>query len=188
LGEARQVVQWLFRDAEEGKVSDAFNLDGTYVVAVMTAEVEKGYKSLELVKEEITPAVENELKSKLIIEKLNKLNGSLAEIASAYGQEAIVQNMSDLKLGSNTMSAVGFDAKAVGISFSLESGKRSKPYAGDRGVLIVEMQNKTIAPAVADYTANKMRLEQVAQNKNTMSIGEAIKEKANIVDNRYKFY
>jgi peptidyl-prolyl cis-trans isomerase D len=188
LGESRQVVQWLFRNAEKGKVSDAFNLDGTYVVAVMTAEVEKGYKSLELVKEEITPAVENELKSKLIIEKLNKLSGSLAEIASAYGQEAIVQNMSDLKLGSNTLGSVGFDAKAVGIAFSLESGKRSKPYAGERGVLIVEMQNKTIAPAIADYSANKMRLEQIAQNKNTMNISEAIKEKANIVDNRYKFY
>lgn len=188
LREARQVVQWLFRDAEKGKVSDAFNLDGTYVVAVMTGEVKKGYKPLEVVKEEITPAVENELKSKLIIEKLNKLTGSLAEMATAYGQEAIVQNISDLKLGSNTLGSVGFDAKAVGIAFSLESGKRSKPYAGERGVLIVEMQNKTIAPAIADYSSNKMRLEQVAQNKNTISISEAIKEKANIVDERYKFY
>jgi peptidyl-prolyl cis-trans isomerase D len=188
LGEARSIIQWLFRDAETGKVSDAFNLDGTHVVAVMTAEVEKGYKSLELVKEEITPAVENELKSKLIIEKLNKLTGPLAQMATAYGQEAIVQDISDLKLGSNTLGSVGFDAKAVGIAFSLESGKRSKPYAGDRGVLIVEMQNKTIAPAVADYSSNKLRLEQVAQNKNTMSISEVIKEKANIVDQRYKYY
>ena len=188
LGEARQIIQWLFRDAETGKVSDAFNLDGNHVVVVMTAEVEKGYKPLALVKEEITPAVENELKSKLIIEKLNKLSGSLAEIASAYGQEAIVQNMSDLKLGSNTLGSVGFDSKAVGIAFSLESGKRSKPYAGERGVLLVEMNNKTIAPAIADYSSNKLRLEQVAQNKNTMNINEAIKDKANIVDNRYKFY
>jgi peptidyl-prolyl cis-trans isomerase D len=188
LGEARQIVQWLFRDAEKGKVSDAFNLDGTYVVAVMTAEVEKGYKPLDVIKEEITPAVENELKSKLIIEKLNKLQGSLTEMASSYGQEAIVQNMSDLKLSSNTMSSVGFDAKAVGIAFSLENGKRSKPYAGERGVLIVEVQNKTIAPAIADYSSNRLRLEQVAQNKNTMNISEVIKEKANIVDTRYKFY
>jgi peptidyl-prolyl cis-trans isomerase D len=188
LGEARQIVQWLFRDAEKGKVSDAFDLDDTYVVAVMTDEIEKGYKPLELVKEEITPAVENEVKSKKIIEKLNTLSGSLDDMAVAYGKEAIVQNMSDLKLASNSMISVGFDAKAVGIAFSLENGQRSKPYAGERGVLIVEMKNKTIAPAIADYSVNKSRLEQVLRNKNTMNIAEAIKDKANIVDQRYKYY
>jgi peptidyl-prolyl cis-trans isomerase D len=188
LGEARPIVQWLFRDAEKGKVSDAFELQDIYVVAVMTGEIEKGYKPLELIKEEITPAVENEVKGKLIIEKLSKLQGSLAEIASAYGNEAVVQSMSDLKLNANSMVSVGFDAKAVGLAFSIEAGKRSKPYAGERGVLIVEMQNKTIAPAIADYASYKARLEQVAINKNTINIAEAIKDKANITDKRYKFY
>jgi peptidyl-prolyl cis-trans isomerase D len=188
LSDARQVVQWLFRDGEKGKVSDVFDMQDLYVVAVMTGEIEKGYKPLELVKEEITPATRNEVKGKMIIEKLAALQGTLDEIATAFGKDAAVYSMSDLKLSTNSMTTIGFDPLAVGTAFSPEGGKRTKPFAAERGVVMVEMQNKTIAPAIADYSSNKAQLEQVAQNRNTSGIAEAIKLKANIVDKRYKFY
>lgn len=188
LSDARNVVQWLFRDAEVGKVSTVFDLQDLYVVAVMTGEVEKGYKPLELVKEEITPAVKNELKGKIIIEKLSGLQGTLEEIATAFGKDASVQTMTDLKLASPVMNSVGSDPVAVGTSFSPESGKRTKPFAGERGVLLVEMQNKTIAPALPDYSTFKESLVQMTQSRNTSNIGEAIKKQANITDNRYKYY
>jgi peptidyl-prolyl cis-trans isomerase D len=188
LTDARQVVQWLFRDGEVGKVSTVFDLQELYVVAVMTAEVEKGYKPLDLVKEEITPAVKNEMKGKIIIEKLNGLQGSLEEIATAFGKDATVQTMNDLKLSSPMMTSIGVDPIAVGTAFSPESGKRTKAFAGERGVVLVEMQNKTIAPALPDYTTYKSTMEQMARSRNTSSIAEAIKTNANIVDNRYKFY
>jgi peptidyl-prolyl cis-trans isomerase D len=188
LGDARQIVQWLFRDAEVDKVSDVFDLQDLYVVAVMTGEIKKGYKSLELVKEEITPATRNEVKGKMIIEKLAGIQGTLEEVAAGFGNDAVVLSMSDLKLSSNTMTTVGFDPLAVGTAFSPEGGKRTEPFAAERGVLIVEMQNKTIAPAIADYTSYKNQLEQAALNRNTMSIADAIKNKANIIDTRYKFY
>lgn len=188
LSDARQIVQWLFRDAEVGKVSTVFDLQDLYVVAVMTSEVEKGYKPLELVKEEITPAVKNEVKGKIIIEKLSGLKGSLEEIATAFGKDASVQTMNDLKLSTQLMNSVGVDPLAVGTSFSPESGKRTKPFASNQGVLLVEMQNKTIAPALTDYSTFKTALEQIVQGRSTNNIGEAIKKHANIVDNRYKYY
>jgi peptidyl-prolyl cis-trans isomerase D len=188
LSDARQVVQWLFRDAEIGKVSSTFDLQELYVVAVMTGEIEKGYKPLDLIKEEITPAVKNEAKGKVIIEKLGALKGSLEEIATAFGKDASIYNMSDLKIASTNMTSVGFDPLAIGTAFSPEGGKRTKPFSADKGVLIVEMLNKTIAPAIADYSSYKTSLEQAATNKNTNGIAEAIKKNANIIDNRYKFY
>jgi peptidyl-prolyl cis-trans isomerase D len=154
----------------------------------MTGEIEKGYKPLELVKEEITTAVKNEIKGKMIIEKLNTINGSLSEMANAYSKDATIQNMSDLKLSANNMQSVGLDPQAIGVAFAPENGKKSKPFAAERGVLVVEMKNKTIAPAIADYTSYKTRIEQMSQNRNMNSITDAIKDKANIVDNRYKFY
>jgi peptidyl-prolyl cis-trans isomerase D len=188
LSDARQIVQWLFRDGDIGKVSDVVDLRDIYVVAVMTGEIEKGYKPLELIKEEITPAVRNQVKSKVIIEKLNGLKGSIDEVASAFGKDALIYSMSDLKLSTNNMTSVGLDPEAVGVAFAPESGKRSKVYAGERGVLWVEMKSKTIAPAIADYSSYKTRLEQTYQNKTMMSIAEAIKDKSNITDTRYKFY
>ncbi len=188
LGEARALVQWLFRDAEVDKVSEVFDLQDQYAVAVMTGEIEKGYKPLEAVKEEITPAVKNELKGKIIVEKISKLQGTLDEMAAAYGKDATVYTNNSLKLNTNTLTSAGFDPVAVGMAFSLEDGKRSAPYAGENGVLLIEVQTKTSAPAVGDYALFKTQLQQSAVNRNTSSIAEAIKQNAQIVDKRYKFY
>lgn len=188
LGDARAVVQWLFRDAEKDKVSEVFDLQDLYVVAVMTGEIEKGYKPLEAVKEEITPAVKNKLKGKIIVEKLKSLQGTLDEIAAAYGKDATVYTNSSLKLNTNTLTSAGFDPVAVGMAFSLEDGKSSAPYAGESGVLIIEVQNKTSAPAIGEYTMFKTQLQQNASSRSSLSIADAIKQDAQIIDKRYKFY
>jgi peptidyl-prolyl cis-trans isomerase D len=188
LGDARQIVQWLFRDASEGEVSDIFDLQDQYVVAVMTGETEKGYRPLESIRNEIMPEVRKKTQATVIINKLKASTGTLEEIANAYGNDAGVYSSSDLKLSSNTLPTAGFDPKAVGLAFGLEDGKRSQPFGGENGVLIIEMQHKTIAPEVADYTSYKTTIEQQYQQRSGFNIAEAIKDNADIEDQRYKFY
>jgi len=188
IGEARQLVQWLFRDASVGEVSQVFDLGDQNVVAVMTGQIEKGYKPLELVKEEIKPAVRNEVKGKMIAEKLSGLKGTLEEMATSYGSDANVYTSSDLKLVSSSLPTVGFDPKAVGTAFSLENGKRSGAIIGENGVTIIELQNKTIAPALTDYTLYVNQLEQANRGRSGFNIAEAIKENSGIDDQRYKFF
>lgn len=188
LGDARQIVQWVFRDASVGSVSEVFDLRDQFVVAVMTGEIKKGYKSLDIVKDEITPLVKNEVKGKTIIERLAGLQGSLDEIAKSFGNDANVYTNNELKMSSSSLPGIGFDPVALGTAFSLENGKRSKPFAGENGVIIFEMVNKTAAPAIADYNLYKAQLQQSATNRTTYSIADAIKESSNIEDERYKFY
>lgn len=188
LGEARQVVQWLYRDGKEGKVSNVFDLREMQVVAVMTNKVDAGYKPVDMVKAEIKPLALNELKGKTIAEKLTKQAGTLEEVAKSFGADANVYTKSDLKLSDNAMTSLGYDPKSIGFVFSLANGKRSQPVIGDNGVLIVEMQNKTIAPEVTDLTSYKDRLTQGAYNSSSMNIAEAIKEKSDIEDQRFKVY
>jgi peptidyl-prolyl cis-trans isomerase D len=188
LGEARQLVTWLYRDGKIGKVSDVFDLEDDYVVAIMTGETKEGYKSFDKVKEEITPLVKNTMKGEKIIEKLNAQKGTLEEIAKAFGNDASVNSSSDLKLNSNTLPSVGLDARAVGVAFSLENGKRSKAFAGENGVLIIESQNKTAAASIGDYTMFKNQLLQGLNGKSNTGITQAIKEVSKIEDKRYKFF
>lgn len=188
LGEARTMITWLFRDAKVGKVSDVFDLDADYTVAVMTGETEEGIRSFDDVKEEIRPAALNEVKGKKIIETLNTKKGTLEEMAKAFGSDAIVNSSSDLKLNSNTLPSVGLDPIAVGKIFSLESGKQSEPFAGENGVLVVELKNKTVAPAVGDYAMFKNQLLQGLNGRAGYSISEALKQGANIQDKRYKYF
>jgi len=186
--DARQIVQWLFRDASKGKVSTVFDLQGDYVVAIMTGEIKKGYKPFEAVKEEITPAVRNEQKGKKIIEKLKSATGTLDEIAKAYGPDANVYSSNDIKLSSSSLPTIGMDPQAVGAVFSLENGKRSKPLTTDNGVVIFELGSKTIAPEIADYTTYKTQLEQGASGRSSFNIATAIKEDSDIEDERYKIH
>lgn len=188
LGDARQMVTWLFRDGKIGKVSDVFEVDDTYAVAVMTGETKEGYKSLDEVKEEITPAVRSIVKGKQMVEKLAAQKGTLEEIAKVYGTDAVINSSSDLKMNSNSLPSVGLDPAVVGIAFSLENGKRSKPYAGENGVVIVELQNKTSAPAITDFSVFKNEIAKNVSNRTTSVIADAIKDGSNIVDERYKFF
>jgi peptidyl-prolyl cis-trans isomerase D len=188
LGDAREMITWLFREAKVGKVSDVFDLDTDYTVAVMTSETEAGVRSFEEVKDEIRPAVLNQVKGKKIIETLSAQKGTLDEMAKAFGSDAIVASSSDLKLNSNTLPSVGLDPVAVGKIFALENGKRSEPFAGENGVLVAELQNKTVAPAVGDYTMFKNQLLQGLNGRVGYSISEALKEGAKIEDKRYKYF
>lgn len=188
LGEARSIVTWLFREASEGKVSEVFDLTDQYVVAVMTGEIEKGYKPFDLVKDAIRPEVLKEKKGKVIEEKLRSLSGSLDEMAKAYGKDANVYTSNSLKLNSNSLPFVGFEPVVIGRAFALENEQRSAPVKGENGVVVLEMIAKTIAPAIGDYSLYKTQLEQGAGRTNSFNIAEAIKDAAGIEDKRYKFY
>ncbi|HEY0741385.1 MAG TPA: peptidylprolyl isomerase [Chryseosolibacter sp.] len=188
LGDARQIVQWLYRDASKGDVSNVFDQQTEYVVAIMTGKTDEGYRSLESVKTEILPEVKKQAKAKVIIDKLKDKTGTLDEIANAYGEDAEVYNTADLKMNATALQGAGFDPKAVGVAFALESGKRSEPFAGENGVLIMEVQNKTVAPEVADYSPYELPIQQNVQTRSSFNIAEAIKDNAKIEDKRYKFY
>lgn len=188
LGEARQIITWLFREAKVGTVSEVFDLSTNYVVAIMTGETEKGYKPLEKVKEEIRPLVVKELQKKYIAEKLAGKTESLDELAKLFGRDASVQTSNDLKLSTSTLPGAGFDPVVVGSIFSLESGKRSKPLLGENGIVVADVQNKTIAPAIGDFSIFKNQLLQSQNNRGGYYIGEALKEAAKIEDRRYKFF
>jgi peptidyl-prolyl cis-trans isomerase D len=188
LGESRNVVQWLFRDAKVGKVSDVFELDDLYVVAVMTGETDEGVKSFAAVKEEITPLARNEVKGKIIMSRIGSNEGALEDLAKSFGTDANVYSSSDLRLNTSSLTGAGFDPVAVGKAFSLESGKRTSAFVGEQGVFVMEMTNKTTSPEIGDYTMYLTQLQNSVRTRTSMSIADAIKDKADIRDERYKFY
>ena len=188
LGSARQVVQWLFRDASVGSVSEVFDLDNDYVIAVMTSEEEEGYADLASVKTQISLKVKNQIKSKQITSKLSGMTGSLDELAEAYGSDANVYNSSDLKMSTTSLPSVGFAPEAIGVAFGLSNGSKSTPIALDNGVVIIELINKTEALEVGDYSIFANQIKQKVRGRIAYNIDQVIREKADIQDERYKFY
>ncbi len=188
LGEAEQIIRWAFVDASIGEVSDVFELQDAYVVAVLTDKTEAGVAGLEDVREQILPKVKNQLKGDIIIQRLNTLQGTLEEIASQYGEDANVYSHPDLRLSSNSLPSVGFAPKSVGVAFSLEEGEVSEPVEENDGIVIIKLNGLIEPPEIADYSNYKNQLEQRRTSQASYLLSEAVKEYSDIVDERYKFF
>ena len=188
LGEARRVVRWAYKDASIGDVSEVFELDNAYVIAVLTGKREKGTAQLKDVREQVTTKVQGQKTGEQIARKLKSLLGSIDEIAKAYGDNANVYTATDLKLSSSTLPNVGFAPQAVGKAFAMKEGQVSEPVITTNGVVMIETQSVSPAPEIADYASYKDQVKQQQESRVSFNITEAVEEDANIEDKRYKFY
>jgi peptidyl-prolyl cis-trans isomerase D len=189
LGDAREIIRWTFVDASIGEVSDVFELDENYVVALLSDKTAEGYATLDDVRNQIIPKVKNKFKADIIKQRIDALEGStIDEIAEQYGEDASVFTNSELKLSSNALPSVGFAPEAIGIAFSLKEGEISKPVEENDGVVVIQLNSLIPSPEIADYTGYENQIEQQRSNQASYLISEAIRDNANIVDERYKFY
>jgi peptidyl-prolyl cis-trans isomerase D len=188
LGDAREIISWAYNKASVGQVSELFEINDNYVIAVLTNITREGTSALEDVKEELTQKVANDLRAEIILKKLVGLKGKVDDIAKAYGEEAHIYSSSDLHLTSNTLPNVGFVPKSIGTAFSLNDGEVSSPIKENDGIVIIEMTALTKAPEIGDYTAFRNLLEQRKSNTTSFLLSEAVKKFSKIKDNRYKFF
>lgn len=199
----QQVLNWAYNEASVGDVK-FFNLeDNQMVIAMLTGTRSKGEASIDDVRTEITPAVMNQLKGDEIIANLKK-QGDLSkkdfqEIATAYGPTAVTNTGKDISFASGNIPGMGNEALALGYIFGLKEGQRSGIVKGENGVFIVEVVKVTKAAEVADYNQPKTQKQQqrmyqynsYAQDAvigfESSAPAQALKEAAEIVDERYKY-
>lgn len=188
LADARQIIRWAFNDAVVNEVSDVFETESEYVVAVMTEKTNEGVAELEDVREEIEEIVKNEKKAAIIKDKLANASGTLDEIAESYGEDARVLTSSNLKLNANNLPSAGSVPKVIGAAFGLDQGQRSQPLESENGVVIVELEAITEAPEIADYSTYKQQISQQRTGSVSFYLSEIVKDFSNIEDNRHRFY
>lgn len=189
LTDARPIVRWAFDDKTDlNAVSTPFEIGDQYVIAVLTGKTDKDNVTVDDYRAELTAKVRNEKKAQQIMEKLGNANASLEAMAQKYGAGALVETVDNVNLATGFLRSAGVDPVALGTAFGLKTGKRSKPFAGDAGVIVMETQQLTPAPAIADYTAYKNQLQQNATARLGLAINEAIKEAAKVEDRRAKFF
>ncbi|MEZ0609751.1 peptidylprolyl isomerase [Fibrella sp. WM1] len=190
LTDARQIVRWAFdKKTDMNSVSEPFQVGDQYVVALLTGETDKDKVTINDYRAELTAKVRNQKKAEQILAKLgNASAGTLEAMAQKYGAGAVVETAEDINLSTGFLRSAGVDPIALGRVFGLKAGKRSKPFAGESGVLIVESTRIAPAPNVADYAMYKTLLQQNQAQRTPVYVNEAIKQAANIVDNRAKLY
>ncbi|MEL6534107.1 MAG: peptidylprolyl isomerase [Bacteroidota bacterium] len=184
---ARQMVRWLFNDASVGDVGDQiFEAGDSYVIAAMSSIQEEGYLPFESVRAQVEAQVRKDKKAEAIITKLGDVqNSTIDDLASSYGSDASINNSTNLRLNSNSMTGIGFAPKALGVTFGLDEGEISAPVQENNGVVVVQLEAKTAATEQPDYSGNRTTLLNQQRSANTGAIAQAIEDQAKIKDTRY---
>jgi peptidyl-prolyl cis-trans isomerase D len=186
---AREVVRWAFNDKTDiGDVSEPYEVGDQYVIAVLTGKTNKDNVTVADYKQELTAKVRNEEKAKQIIAKLGNANGPLEGIAQKYGAGALVETATDVNMATGFLRSAGVDAVALGKVFGTKPGQRSKPFAGETGVLVVEPIATLPAPNITDYSPYRTLIQQNVASRTGFYMNEVIKDAAKVEDRRSKFF
>ncbi len=184
IGSQRRIVQWAFEDDVEAGDIQRFEIPGGYVIAQVTAVKKDGLMSAEDAASTVTPILQREKKAELIKQRITGDN--LEQIAQNLN--ASVETASSVNLQNPTLAGAGNEPKVVGAAFALEPGQVSKPIVGNRGVYVVEQVVVNRAPEMESYRSFATQQTQQRRQGIQDRVFEALKENANIEDNRARFY
>ena len=180
VGNQRPIVRWAFEeDVEVGDIK-RFNIPNGYVIAQLVAKHEKGLMSVEDATARVLPIVRKEKKAKLIKDRVSAT--TLNELATA--EKTSVRTASGINMKNPTISGAGREPLVVGAAFGLKEGETSGLIEGSNGVYMVQVTKVTPAVELDNYQAAANRVEQQKASAVNTKLYNALKEAAEIEDNR----
>ena len=184
LSNQRQIVKWAFEgDTKIGTVKRFEIVNVGHVIAKLKSIAPKGLMSIEEARPQVEPILKNKKKAAKIEAKMK--GASLAAIAAS--NKVTVMNAFDLTIENPSVPNAGYEPKVVGLAFSSKAGMVSKPIEGNSGVYVIATKAVTKAPAIKKYDDFIAKVKQQAVG-NSGRFMQALKEDADIVDNRADFY
>lgn len=184
LGLQRQIVTWAFNDdtnINDVKRFDIANLG--FAVVKLKSKNDDGLLPLELAKQSVEPLIKNEKKAAILKKKMT--GSTLEAVSKATGSS--ISPAVGTSMASPVVPNLGYEPKVIGAAFGLAAGKTSKVIEGNSGLFMVRTKAITNAPAVKDYKTQIDQVNQQTKGSAPYRVVQALKDKADIVDNRGKF-
>lgn len=185
----RDLIKWAF-EAKKGDISDkVFETETSYILANLVDIQPKGTLSLDAVKKDIEPAVRNMVKARILKDKFDKAlagTSSIDQVAQKVGKAAI--RVENVVFANPVIPGVALENKVVGTVFGLQPNKPSKAIEGNTGVYVVQVNGFTNPAAISDINGQKKQMLAAKAQRAWGSIFRALQDKAEIIDNRVKFF
>ena len=185
LGAQRAIVRWAFDDsASEGDFKSFNTTAGGFVVVKLTGVNTAGLMSTESGSVTALPEIRKEKKAEIIKDRISTT--TLDEIATAEGQT--IKTAVAINMKNPTLSGAGREPLVIGTAFGLAEGATSELISGNSGVYAIQVTKVTVAAALPSYQAAANRVGKAKENAVNTQLYNALKEAAEIEDNRAVFY
>jgi len=186
LDSPRELIRWVY-EAKTGDVSKAFSLGEKYVIAKLVQIKDKGTLPLDIVREQVTAEVRKDKKAEQMIERINAAGATTIE-ALAQKLNITTTDVDAINFQNPYIQGLGNEPKVVGTIFGMKQGTLSKPVKSESGVIVLFVKSITAPAAITDYSTNIKQIVDQRRSRSEYEVFNALKEKANIEDNRGKFY
>lgn len=184
VGNNRSIVNWAFEeDVSVGDVKRFSILDG-YVVVQLTRKSPKGLMSIAEASTLVMPKLRNAYKAKQIMATIS--GDDLNAIASSQG--ITVQNATAITMAAPTIPGAGAEPEVVGAAFAKAAGETTSLIAGEKGVFKVRVTAVNNAPVLENYASYANQLNSAATPAVNTKVYQALKNAAEIEDNRANFF
>src|SRR6266498_2166087 len=182
----RESVRWIY-DNKVGDVSEPFEVNGNYVVAIITAINKPGLMNAHAARQTVEPIVRNDKKANQIINAKIKGN-TLDAIAKSAG--ASVQRADTISFQAFVIPNVGNEIKIIGAAFNKQlQNKVSTSIASSTGVFVIRGEG---VYATSSLSSNPTMLRQTLETQMKSQVGyaslNALRQAANVKDYRSTFY
>ncbi|WP_299228402.1 SurA N-terminal domain-containing protein [uncultured Psychroserpens sp.] len=185
LGSQRAIVRWAFEDGTKSGDYKRFSIPtGGYAVVQLVKKTKKGLMDAESASATVLSEIRKEKKAQMIREKIT--GTTIEDVAKNQG--VATNRASAVNMKSPTLSGAGSEPKVVGVAFGLEEGEVSKPIDGNKGVYLVQVTKINEVTSLDNYQALANRLSIARSNAAQSKVYNALKETADIEDNRANFY
>lgn len=183
------VARWLFdADTEEGDVSTILDIDDNYIVARVTKIREEGLPEVEDVRSEVETFVRNEKKAEQLVEKFEgAIDKAQTADELAKALETVVAKAPAVGYNTGSVPYIGNDPIIIGSIMGTPTGKRSEIIEGANAVAVVYTlsENQFELPEIS---SKQDELNQTANMRYASSYVEALLDKYEVKDQRYRFY
>lgn len=182
IGNQRPIVRWAFDEETEVGTTKRFDIPSGYVIAQLAAKHKEGLMPVEEATVTVMPAIRKEKKAKLIRDRVTAT--ALEDLAAA--ENTTVRTASAINMKNPTISGAGKEPLVVGAAFGLKEGQTSKLIDGNNGVYMIQVTKITPAVELDNYQSFANQVEKQKINVVTSKLYNALKEAADIEDNRVK--
>ena len=184
LDSQRSIVQWAFNDDTKVGEIKRFDLTNGYAVVQLTKKYKEGTMSVEDASSQALPKIRREKKAEQVMGKAAVT--TLEDFATNYG--VTTSNATAVTRKAPTIPGAGREPLVVGKVFALTDGETSGLIKGETGVFMVKLTKKEEAVSLPNYSTFTSTL--TGQNRTSVNPGvyNALKEGAEIEDNRATFY
>jgi peptidyl-prolyl cis-trans isomerase D len=186
LGDSRQLIRWVYENGT-GDVSEPFEVNDRYVVAVINSIDKKGMMSVAKARIVAEPFIRNEKKAQQIISTKFKAGGTLDAIAQAAGVSIL--RADSVSFAQPFIPNIGNEPKIAGAAFNKSlQGKVSEPIAGNTGVFVIRGENISAVAGMSNAEDLRRQLEMQQKQMGGMRAMQALRKAAEVDDNRFDFY